>query len=102
MQQQQWELRLRDPSSPSSSNSIVGLKPTTGLLSVPVLYPCRTLDTPGPMTKNVIDSAILISVMTGEDSADPVTKIVLKTIKDIGKTTNCKSKGVSFGVNKTF
>jgi amidase len=40
MLQQQWELKLRDPFSPSSSNSIVGLKPTTGLLSVPVLYPC--------------------------------------------------------------
>jgi Asp-tRNA(Asn)/Glu-tRNA(Gln) amidotransferase A subunit family amidase len=26
------------------------------------------------MTKNVIDSAILVSVMTGEDSADPVTE----------------------------
>jgi Asp-tRNA(Asn)/Glu-tRNA(Gln) amidotransferase A subunit family amidase len=54
------------------------------------------------MTKNVIDSAILISVMTGEDSADPVTENSPKTIKDIGKNYKLKSKGVRFGVNKTF
>jgi amidase len=61
--------------SPSSSNSIVGLKPTTGLLSRTGIVPLSsTLDTPGPMTRNVIDSAILVSVMTGEDSADIITK----------------------------
>jgi amidase len=54
--------------------SIVGLKPTTSLLSRSGIVPLSsTLDTPGPMTKNVIDSAILVSVMT-EDSADPVTE----------------------------
>ena len=46
--------------SPSSSNSIVGLKPTIGLLSRSGIVPISsTLDTPGPMTKNVIDNAIL-------------------------------------------
>lgn len=60
--------------SPSSSNSIVGLKPTVGLLSRGGIVPISsTLDTPGPMTKNVMDNAIMLSALTGEDSEDEVT-----------------------------
>ena len=58
--------------SPSSQNSVVGLKPTIGLLSRSGIVPISsTLDTPGPMTKNVIDNAILLSAMTGKDDTDP-------------------------------
>ncbi len=57
--------------SPSSQNSVVGLKPTIGLLSRTGIVPISsTLDTPGPMTKNVLDNAILLSAMTGKDAAD--------------------------------
>jgi len=57
--------------SPSSQNSVVGLKPTIGVLSRSGIVPISsTLDTPGPMTKNVVDNAILLSAMTGKDSAD--------------------------------
>tara|TARA_R110002012_G_scaffold58674_4_gene152559 strand:+ start:264633 stop:266270 length:1638 start_codon:yes stop_codon:yes gene_type:complete len=57
--------------SPSSQNSVVGLKPTIGVLSRSGIVPISsTLDTPGPMTKNVIDNAILLSAMTGKDGAD--------------------------------
>lgn len=57
--------------SPSSQNSIVGLKPTIGLLSRTGIVPISsTLDTPGPMTKNVVDNAILLSALTGKDHAD--------------------------------
>jgi amidase len=57
--------------SPSSQNSVVGLKPTIGLLSRSGIVPISsTLDTPGPMAKNVIDTAILLSAMTGKDTAD--------------------------------
>ena len=45
--------------SPSSKNSVVGLKPTVGLLSRTGIVPISsTLDTPGPMTKSVLDNAI--------------------------------------------
>jgi amidase len=55
-------------------NSIVGLKPTIGLLSRSGIVPISsTLDTPGPMTRNVSDNAILLSAMVGEDPLDPVT-----------------------------
>ncbi|SNR76925.1 amidase [Maribacter sedimenticola] len=57
--------------SPSSQNSIVGLKPTIGLLSRTGIVPISsTLDTPGPMTKNVVDNAILLSAMLGHDAQD--------------------------------
>ena len=60
--------------SPSSANSIVGLKPTIGLLSRSGIVPISsTLDTPGPMTKNVIDNAILLSAMAFEDANDKKT-----------------------------
>lgn len=58
--------------SPSSQNSIVGLKPTIGVLSRSGIVPIsNTLDTPGPMTKNVVDNAILLSAMLGYDALDP-------------------------------
>ena len=57
--------------SPSSQNSIVGMKPTVGKLSRSGIVPISsTLDTPGPMTKNVIDNAILLSAMMGKDMSD--------------------------------
>ncbi|RXG29031.1 amidase family protein [Leeuwenhoekiella marinoflava] len=60
--------------SPSSSNSVVGLKPTVGLLSRGGIVPISsTLDTPGPMTRSVIDNAIMLQAMTGLDSEDEKT-----------------------------
>ncbi|HKL89790.1 MAG TPA: amidase family protein [Allomuricauda sp.] len=57
--------------SPSSQSSVVGLKPTIGMLSRTGIVPISsTLDTPGPMTKNVTDNAILLDAMLGKDEAD--------------------------------
>lgn len=58
--------------SPSSQNSIVGLKPTIGLASRTGIVPISsTYDTPGPMARNITDAAILLSAMTGYDASDP-------------------------------
>ena len=57
--------------SPSGKNSVVGLKPTIGAVSRSGVVPISsTLDTSGPMTKNVLDNAILMSAITGEDNND--------------------------------
>ncbi|WP_299334231.1 amidase family protein [uncultured Psychroserpens sp.] len=57
--------------SPSSQNSVVGLKPTIGLVSRSGIIPISsTLDTAGPMTKNVMDNAILMSAIYGYDDND--------------------------------
>ena len=61
--------------SPSSQNSVVGLKPTIGVLSRTGIVPISsTLDTPGPMTKNIIDNAIFMNAMSGFDTNDLASK----------------------------
>ena len=80
--------------SPSSQNSVVGLKPTIGLLSRTGIVPISsTLDTPGPMTKSVTDNAIFLSAMLGEDSEDITTKGNNQQINYLeGLSTSLKGK----------
>jgi amidase len=89
--------------SPSSSNSIVGLKPTVGLLSRGGIVPISsTLDTPGPMTKTVADNAILLSAMVGNDPLDEITMASDASI-DYTAILNEKSlTGLRFGAIKNF
>lgn len=61
--------------SPASQNSVVGIKPTIGLVSRTGIIPIsHTQDTAGPIARNVTDAAILLSVMCGIDENDPITK----------------------------
>ena len=80
--------------SPSSQNSVVGLKPTIGLLSRTGIVPISsTLDTPGPLTKSVTDNAIFLSAMLGEDSEDITTKGNNQQINYLeGLSTSLKGK----------
>jgi len=65
--------------SPSSLNSVVGLKPTIGMFSRIGIVPISsTLDTPGPMTKNVIDNAILAQALFGKNAKDAASYDVKK------------------------
>jgi amidase len=58
--------------SPSSSNGIVGIKPTVGVVSGRGIVPIsHTQDTAGPMSRTVTDAAILLAAMTG-DGSDPL------------------------------
>jgi amidase len=60
---------------PSSANSLVGIKPTVGLLSRSGLIPLSTsIDTPGPMARTVTDAAILLGALTGVDARDLATE----------------------------
>lgn len=87
--------------SPSSASSVVGLKPTVGLLSRGGIVPLSgTLDTPGPITRNVTDNAILLSVMTGEDFSDIATKDNPKNINYQEGLTTASLAGLRFGVSK--
>ncbi|AXT20116.1 amidase [Flavobacteriaceae bacterium AU392] len=87
--------------SPSSKHSLIGLKPTTGLLSRSGIVPLSsTVDTPGPMTRTVIDNAILLSAMTGEDPTDPATKDNPKNIEYWSDLKESSLSGIRFGVNK--
>ncbi|XQY92701.1 amidase [Metabacillus sp. HB246100] len=60
--------------SPSSQNSIVGIKPTVGLISRKGIIPIsHTQDTAGPMARTVEDASILLNILNGTDSNDPIT-----------------------------
>ncbi|WP_375743802.1 amidase [Corallococcus interemptor] len=60
--------------SPASACSLVGLKPTVGLVSRAGIIPISsTQDTAGPMTRTVADAAALLGVLAGEDPRDPAT-----------------------------
>lgn len=62
--------------SPASKNAAVGLKPTIGLLSRSGIVPIsKHLDTPGPITKTVMDAAILLDACTGEDPQDDFLQV---------------------------
>ncbi|MFP2927501.1 amidase [Pyxidicoccus sp. 3LG] len=60
--------------SPSAAASLVGLKPTVGLVSRSGIIPvAHSQDTAGPMTRTVADAAALLSALVGIDPADAVT-----------------------------
>ena len=87
--------------SPSSLNSVVGLKPTIGVLSRTGIVPISsTLDTPGPMTKNVIDNAIFMNAMRGYDKNDFVSKKIGQDYLQNG--FNQKLKGRRLGALKSL
>jgi amidase len=59
---------------PSSASSLVGIKPTVGLVSRSGIIPIsHTQDTAGPMARTVADAAALLSALTGFDARDGAT-----------------------------
>ncbi|HHX11033.1 MAG TPA: amidase [Firmicutes bacterium] len=60
--------------NPADANSVVGIKPTVGLISRSGIIPISHIqDTPGPFGATVEDAAILLGVLTGVDEDDPAT-----------------------------
>ncbi|MBS3937135.1 MAG: amidase [Peptococcaceae bacterium] len=60
--------------SPAHSCSVVGIKPTVGLVSRSGIIPiAHSQDTPGPIARTVVDAAIMLGAMVGVDDTDPVT-----------------------------
>lgn len=59
---------------PSSTNGIVGIKPTVGLWSRSGIIPIsHSQDTAGPMCRTLRDAALLLGALAGEDPRDPAT-----------------------------
>jgi amidase len=60
---------------PSSTNGVVGIKPTLGLIPATGIIPiAHSQDTAGPMCRTVADAALLLGALTGADytqSLDP-------------------------------
>lgn len=61
--------------SPASQNGLVTVKPTVGLISRAGIIPISTSqDTAGPMTRTVLDSAMILNVLAEEDKLDKATR----------------------------
>jgi amidase len=60
--------------APAGNAGVVGLKPTTGLVSRTGVMPvARSQDSPGPIGQTVADVATALGVMAGPDPSDPAT-----------------------------
>ncbi len=87
--------------SPSTSNGVVGFKPTVGLWSRSVVIPIsHTQDTAGPMGRTVADVATLLGALTGVDPDDPATKASAgRSMTDYTKFLDANGlKGARLGV----
>jgi amidase len=90
---------------PSSMNGVVGIKPTLGLVSRTGIIPiAASQDTAGPMTRTVADAAILLSVLTRSDPADPKTASAGKAnMSDYARALDPNGlKGARLGVVRRF
>jgi amidase len=64
---------------PSGATSLVGIKPTLGLVSRSGIIPiAHSQDTAGPMARTVEDAATLLSVLSGADPRDTATASALR------------------------
>jgi len=60
--------------SPASACSLVGIRPTIGLVSRDGIIPYSfTQDAAGPMARTVADAAAMLGVLAGYDPGDPAT-----------------------------
>lgn len=90
--------------SPASSNSLVGIKPTVGLISRTGIIPISSSqDTAGPMTRTVSDAALLLGALTALDSEDPATSTNPDRITDYLEYLNEDGlKGKRLGVSRNY
>ncbi|HEX7174370.1 MAG TPA: amidase [Pyrinomonadaceae bacterium] len=60
---------------PASANSLVGIKPTLGLVSRSGIIPiAHSQDTAGPMARTVADAAALLGALAAQDPRDSITR----------------------------
>ena len=86
---------------PAAFCSLVGLKPTYGLVSRYGLVAfASSLDQIGPFTKDVMDSAIMLNVLCGKDEKDTTSADMEK--KDYTKSLTGDIKGKKVGIPVSF
>lgn len=79
--------------NPSCKNSLVGIKPTVGLISRRGIIPiAHSQDTAGPMARTVEDAVLLLNALTGRDEEDPITQT--NSLCDFDFTKNVKEEGL--------
>ncbi len=86
---------------PASWCGIVGLKPTYGRVSrYGVIAMGSSLDSPGPMTKTVEDSAMILNVLAGHDPLDATSSP--RSTTDYTKSLKNSIKGKRIGISHKY
>lgn len=86
---------------PAALCGVVGLKPTYGRVSRYGLVAfASSLDQIGPITKNVMDSAIIMNVISGHDPLDSTSAQI--DVPDFTKALGRDIKGVRIGIPKEY
>ncbi|RLG93729.1 Asp-tRNA(Asn)/Glu-tRNA(Gln) amidotransferase GatCAB subunit A [Candidatus Bathyarchaeota archaeon] len=86
---------------PASYCSVIGLKPTYGLVSrYGLIAYANSLEQIGPLTRSVEDCALLLSVISGHDSRDS-TSVDLPA-KDYLKNLPDDMRGIKIGLPREF
>jgi amidase len=91
--------------SPASANSLVGIRPTRGLISRAGIIPVSfTQDAAGPLARTVADAAVMLDVMAGYDPDDPVTALGVGKIPATYTASLDRNglKGARIGVLRTL
>lgn len=84
---------------PSSYNGVVGIKPTYGRVSrYGIIAFASSLDQVGPITQDVEDNALLLSVIAGADSNDETT--LQAEADDYSKYCGANTKALKIGLIK--
>jgi aspartyl-tRNA(Asn)/glutamyl-tRNA(Gln) amidotransferase subunit A len=81
---------------PAAWDGITGLKTTIGRISTFGVLPLsHTLDTPGPITRDIEDAALLLTILQGADPRDPHTL----TVRDVDPFADLRRgvKGLRLG-----
>ena len=88
---------------PSTSNGIVGIKPTVGLVSRSGIIPLsHSQDTAGPMCRTVRDAALLLDAIARRDPRDPASADYKGTGFYVQHCNAAGLKGRRIGVGRQF
>lgn len=86
---------------PASCCGVVGLKPTYGRVSrYGMIAFASSLDQAGPLTKDVMDSAIMLNTMAGHDPQDSTS--IDAPVPDYTKALTKDVKGLKIGIPKEY
>ena len=89
---------------PASSNGIVGIKPTLGLVSRSGIIPiAHSQDTAGPMARTVLDAALLYTAIVARDPADPLADKFPESVTNFASQLDGKSlEGARIGILRNY
>ena len=86
---------------PASWCGVVGLKPTYGRVSrYGLIAMASSLDSPGPITKTVEDSALILQILAGKDTMDATTSP--KEVPNYLKSLKKDVKGLIIGISDDY